>query len=41
VNVERVLAALRDFRFNPTDDAARALATPGEILRMGYPPMRI
>jgi hypothetical protein len=40
-NGERVLAALRDFGFMPTDDAARALVTPGKILRMGYPPTRI
>lgn len=40
-NVERVLAALRDFGFDPTEEAARALATPGKILRMGYPPIRI
>jgi predicted nucleotidyltransferase len=40
-NAERVLAALRDFGFAPTEEAARALVTPGKILRMGYPPMRI
>lgn len=40
-NAERVLAALRDFGFTPTEEAAQALLTPGKILRMGYPPTRI
>jgi predicted nucleotidyltransferase len=40
-NVERTLAALRDFGFAPGPDAAQALATPGKILRLGYPPVRI
>lgn len=40
-NTGRVLGALRDFGFAPDDETARALATPGKILRMGYPPSRI
>jgi len=40
-NLERVLRALREFGFDPGPDAASALATPGKILRMGYPPSRI
>ena len=40
-NTERVLSALRDFGFAPNDETAHALATPGKILRMGYPPSRI
>ena len=40
-NVDRVIAALRDFGFAPDADAATALRTPGKVLRMGYPPARI
>ena len=40
-NIERVLRVLREFGFAPTDEVARALSTPGKILRMGYPPSRI
>lgn len=36
-----LLAALRDFGFTPTEEAARALLTLGKVLRMGYPPTRI
>jgi hypothetical protein len=41
LNVERVLAALREFGFTPDAQAAQALGTPGKVLRMGYPPARI
>jgi predicted nucleotidyltransferase len=41
INADRVLAALRDFGFTPTEEAAQALRTPGKVLRMGYPPTRI
>jgi hypothetical protein len=33
-NAERVLAALRDFGFTPNEEAARALVTPGKVLRI-------
>jgi len=40
INADRVLAALRDFGFTPTEEAAQALRTPGRVLRMGHPPTR-
>lgn len=40
-NAARALEALREFGFDPTDATLAALTTPGRILRMGYPPLRI
>jgi predicted nucleotidyltransferase len=40
-NIERVLGALRQFGFQPGESERKALGTPGSILRLGYPPVRI
>jgi len=40
-NVDRIVAALREFGFDPGADAIAALTTKGKVLRMGYAPARI
>jgi hypothetical protein len=40
-NADRVMAALRGFGFAPGPAEREALLTPGRILRLGYPPVRI
>lgn len=40
-NADRVMAALRAFGFTPGPAEREALLTPGRMLRLGYPPVRI
>ena len=40
-NAERILAALHDFGFKPANLGLEDFVKPGQIIQLGYPPVRV